>query len=433
MVKFKIIIIMKNTALIILLIISSGVFAQVDYDKYFTEKTMRFDYNRAGNSESNTIFFEQLKEEPYWSGKKTSLIDKFEYGHYKFLVYDAASGTLIYSRGYNTLFDEWQATPEAKVLNRTFYETVVFPYPKGKVRLELYERKRDGKFVKQYEQVIDPSDKFVREEKPLNLPVMKLVDNGSAMEKVDLVFLPDGYSKDEMEQFKADVKTYTDYLFGCSPFKENKNKFNIWAVLAPSEESGVDNPGLNKWKNNLFGMTYYTQDVERYLMSTDIKTIRDYAALTPYDNIMIISNSDQYGGGAIYNHYTSFPNRNKNGDYLIVHEFGHNFCALGDEYYTSEVGVEEYFKLDVEPYEANLTTLVDFDKKWKSLIDAGTPIPTPVTTEYKNILGVFEGGGYVPKGVYRPKQDCTMKSISYDNFCPVCTKAIVDMINYYAK
>lgn len=424
---------MKKLLVLVLLIISANLFAQVDFDKYFLNKTLRFDYNRAGNSEGNSVYFEQLKEEPFWSGKKTSLIDKFEYGHYKYLVYDLNSNTLIYSRGYNTLFDEWQSSPEAKTLNRTFYETVVFPFPKNKVRLELHGRKRDGNFEKQFELIIDPKDKFIRKEKLLDYPVLKVVDSGDPSEKVDIVFLPDGYSKDEMEQFKDDVKKYSDYLFGSSPFKENKNKINIWAVLSPSMESGVDNPGTGNWKNNLFGMTYYTQDVERYLMSTDIKTIRDVASLVPYDNICIISNSSQYGGGAIYNYYTSFPNKNNNGDYLIIHEFGHHFCALGDEYYTSEVGVEEYYKLDVEPYEANLTTLVDFDKKWKNMMDKSTPIPTPSTTEYKSTLGVFEGGGYVPKGVFRPKQDCTMKSISYDNFCPVCTKALVEMINYYAN
>jgi hypothetical protein len=424
---------MKKILLALFIIISVQLNAQVDFDKYFTTKTLRFDYTRAGYKDGNYLFFEQLKEEPYWSGSKNSLIDKFDYGHYKYLVFDAASNELIYSRGYNTLFDEWQTTDEAKKISRSFYETVVFPFPLNKVRVELYERNAKGEFVKQFEMIVDPQDKFIRREKPLDYPVLKVVDNGDPSNKVDIVFLPDGYTKDEMELFKKDVKTYSDYIFGCSPYKENKEKINIWAVLAPSMESGVDNPGTGTWKNNLLGMSYYTQDVERYLMSLDIKTIRDVAALAPYDNICIISNSSQYGGGAIYNYYTSFPNKNTNGAYLIVHEFGHHFCALGDEYYSSEVGVEEYYKLDVEPYEPNLTTLVNFDKKWKNMMDKDTPIPTPSTVEYKNTLGVFEGGGYESKGVYRPKQDCTMKTISYDNFCPVCTKAIIQMIDYYTK
>jgi hypothetical protein len=178
--------------------------------------------------------------------------------------------------------------------------------------------------------------------------------------------------------------------------------------------------------------SYYTTGVERYLMSLDIKSIRDIAANVPYDNICVISNSSKYGGGAIYNYYTSFPSDDQYGPYLIVHEFGHHFCALGDEYYTSQVSVEDYYKFDVEPYEPNLTTLVNFDKKWKNLIEQGIPVPTPATDEYKGKLGVFEGGGYVAKGVYRPMIDCTMKSKTYNNFCPVCTKAIIDMIYYYS-
>ncbi|MDD5360978.1 MAG: M64 family metallopeptidase [Ignavibacteria bacterium] len=424
---------MKKLFILSFILIAAAVSAQVKFDDYFTGKTMRFDYNRAGNDRGNSIFFEQLKQEPYWSGNKSSLIDPFDYGHYKYEVYDSASGKLIYSRGYNTLFDEWESTEEAKTLDRTFYETVVFPYPKNTVRVELFERKKDGNFGKQFEIYINPSNKFIRKEKPLDYPVTKVVDNGDPTNKVDIVFLPDGYTKDEMDKFMKDVKTYSEYIFGCTPFKENKDKINIWAVQAPSMESGVDNPGENVWKNNILGMSYNSTDVDRYLMTLDVKTVRDLAGLTPYDNICIISNSSKYGGGAIYNDYTSFPNENKNGAYLIVHEFGHHFCALGDEYYTSEVSVEEYYKLDVEPYEPNLTTLVNFDKKWKNMMDKSTPIPTPSTKEYFETLGVFEGGGYIAKGVYRPKQDCTMKTITYDNFCPVCKKAIIGMIKYYSE
>ncbi len=423
---------MRKTFLILFLMAAGMLAAQVKFDDYFTDKTMRLDYVRAGNDKGCSIYFEQLKQEPYWSGNKNSLIDRFEYGHYRYYVYDAASDKLIYSRGYNSLYDEWETTEEARVISRSFYETVIFPYPKNKVRIELHGRLRDGSYVKQFEMIADPNDKFVRREKPLDYPVTKVVDNGEPMKSVDIVFLPDGYTSAEMDKFLKDVKTYADYIFGCSPFKEQKDKINIWAVQSPSMESGVDNPGTGTWKNNILGMSYFATDVDRYLMTLDIKTVRDLAGLAPYDNICIISNSSKYGGGAIYNYYTSFPNENNNGAYLIVHEFGHHFCALGDEYYTSEVSVEEYYKTNIEPYEANLTTLVDFERKWKGMMDKNTPIPTPSTPEFKSTLGVFEGGGYVAKGVYRPMQDCTMKTISYDNFCPVCKKAIIDMIKYYS-
>ncbi|MBM4159401.1 MAG: peptidase M64 [Ignavibacteria bacterium] len=407
-------------------------FGQINFDDYFTEGTLRFDYIRAGNSEGNNIFFEQLKKEPHWAGNKKNIIDKFNYGHYKYLVYDAESNQLIFSRGYNSLFDEWQSTAEAKSLNRSFYETVIMPYPKNKIRLELFQRNRDGNFSKQFELIIDPKDYRIKSGKLPNYETKQIVNSGESQNKVDIVFLPDGYTKDEMEKFENDAVRFAGYFLDCSPFKENKDKFNFWIVKAPSEESGVDLPGEGIYKNTILNMTFYSLDVERYLMTPDVKSVRDLAGTVPYDNILIIANSSKYGGGAIYNYYTTFTSDNTdNAPYLIVHEFGHHFCALGDEYYTSQVSVEEYYNLNVEPYEANLTTLVNFDSKWKDMIDKDTPIPTPPTDEYKNKVGVFEGGGYVAKGVYRPVFDCTMKSRSYNNFCPVCTKAIKEMIDYY--
>ena len=408
-------------------------FSQVKFDDYFTNQTMRFDYSRAGNSESNDIFFEQIKKEPFWSGNPKNLIDKFNYGYYRYLVYDSATSKLIFSKGYNTLFDEWQSTAEAKVLKRSFYESVVFPYPKKTIRLELQERNKQDVFEKKFEMYINPDDMFIIKEQPRNFKTNKIVDAGDPSYKVDIVFIPEGYTKDQMEKFRSDAQRFTGYFLECSPWKENKDNVNFWTVEAYSDESGVDNPGLNIWKNTIMNLTYYTQGTERYLMTLDFKSVRDLAALVPYDNICIISNSDKYGGGAIYNYYTSIPSDNEYGPYLIVHEFGHHFCALGDEYYTSQVAVEDYYNLSIEPYEPNLTTLVNFDKKWKSMIEPGIPIPTPATDEYKGKLGAFEGGGYVAKGVYRPMIDCTMKTKSYDNFCPVCKKAIIEMIGYYSE
>jgi len=424
---------MKKLFLVLLLfIISAPAFSQLNFDTYFTNKTLRFDYIKAGNAENNDIYFEQLKQEPFWSGNPNSLIDKFEYGHYKYLVFDSASGTLIFSKGYNTLYDEWQSTAEAKTIKKSFYETVLFPYPKKTVKLELHERNRKGIFNKKFELYINPDDQYINREPVTAYPVNKIVDSGDPAYKVDIVFISEGYTQGEMKKLREDAERYAGYFVECSPYKENKDKINIWSVEVPSQESGVSNPGLNLWKNTAMNFSYYTTGVERYLMSLDIKSIRDIAANVPYDNICVISNSLKYGVGAIYNYYTSFPSDDQYGPYLIVHEFGHHFCALGDEYYTSQVSVEDYYKFDVEPYEPNLTTLVNFDKKWKNLIEQGIPVPTPATDEYKGKLGVFEGGGYVAKGVYRPMIYCTMKSKTYNNFCPVCTKAIIDMIYYYS-
>jgi hypothetical protein len=236
-----------------------------------------------------------------------------------------------------------------------------------------------------------------------------------------------------MNSFRKDCERFAGYLFNSSPFGENKDKFNIWGIEAPSAESGTDIPKEDIWKKTLVNSTFYTFDLERYLMTYDNKTLRNIASNAPYDQIYILVNSDKYGGGAIYNHYSVCVNNNKYSEFVFVHEFGHGFASLADEYYTSDVAYKDFYPLDVEPTDPNLTTLVDFDSKWKDLVDEKTPIPTPDTDEYKNKVGAFEGGGYMEKGIYRPTHDCTMKSIAIDNFCPVCKRAIQQMINFYSE
>ncbi len=204
-------------------------------------------------------------------------------------------------------------------------------------------------------------------------------------------------------------------------------------MLAWSEQSGTDIPAENIWKSTIANSSFYTFDVDRYLMIYDNKTLRHLASNAPYDQIYVLVNTSKYGGGSIYNHYSVCVSDNPNSEYIFVHEFGHGFAALGDEYYTSEVAYSEFYPLDVEPLDPNLTTLVNFDSKWKDLIEEGTPIPTPVIKEYYDKIGVFEGGGYSAKGVYRPAYDCTMKSISIDNFCAVCKRAIQRMIEFYSN
>ena len=250
---------------------------------------------------------------------------------------------------------------------------------------------------------------------------------------MDIVIIPDGYTKDEMDKFKKDCEKFAGYLFNASPYKENKNKFNIWGIEAPSKESGTDIPAENIWKNTIANSQFYMFDLERYLMTSDNKTLRNIASNAPYDQIFILVNTNKYGGGAIYNHYSVCVSDNNYSEYIFTHEFGHGFAGLGDEYYTSDVAYNEFYPLDVEPLDPNLTTLVNFDSKWKDMVDEETPIPTPAEKEFKETLGVFEGGGYVAKGIYRPMQDCSMKSISVDNFCPVCKRAIKQMIDFYSE
>ena len=420
--------------LIFLLIVTAAVaYSQIQFEDYFENKSLRLDYYHTGDSVNSYYSFDELIEEPYWGGSKVNLIDKFNYGRYKFEVYDETSNIMIYSRGYSTLFNEWQTTEEAKHTVKTFSETVVFPYPKKPVVVKFYAANRKNEWIKKFEYEVDPENYFIKPERVAEFEKFEVLNSGDPAVKVDIVIIPEGYTETEMETFKADCQRFAGYLFNSSPFKENKEKFNIWGIEAPSEESGTDIPKDDVWKKTIVNSSFYTFDTERYLMTADNKTLRNIASNAPYDQIYILANTEKYGGGAIYNHYSLCVSNNQYSEFIFVHEFGHGFVSLADEYYTSDVAYQNFYPLDVEPTDANLTTLVNFSTKWEDLVEEETPIPTPDTEEYSDKVGAFEGGGYMEKGIYRPCEDCTMKSIKIDNFCPVCKRAIKQMIDFYSE
>ena len=408
-------------------------FSQVNFDDYFEDKTLRLDYFHSGDKENNYYSFDELIEEPYWGGSKVNLIDIFNYGRYKFEVYDIETNKLIYSRGYSTIFNEWQTTEEAKHTTKTFNETVVFPFPKKAVLVVFYASNRKNEWIKKFEYEVNPENYFIKTERVDEYNKFEIVNSGDPSVKVDIAIIPEGYTEDEMESFKKDCDRFADYLFNASPFSENRDKFNIWGIEAPSIESGTDIPKEDVWKKTLVNSSFYTFDLERYVMTYDNKTLRNVASNAPYDQIYVLVNSDKYGGGSIYNHYSMSVTGNQYFEFIVTHEFGHGFASLADEYYTSDVAYQDFYPLDVEPTDPNLTTLVDFDSKWNDLVEEGTPIPTPNTDEFKDKVGAFEGGGYMEKGIYRPAEDCTMKSIKVDNFCPVCKMSIQQMIDFYSE
>lgn len=257
-------------------------------------------------------------------------------------------------------------------------------------------------------------------------------DSGDPAQKIDVVFLPDGFTKDEMGLFRDAAKEFSNALFETDPFDAHEDDFNIWVVEAPSKESGTDIPGQDIWKETILNTNFYTFNSERYLMTTDIKSVRDIAANTPYDLIIILVNTEKYGGGGVYNYYGTFSAFNEKSIGVWLHEFGHNLTWLADEYYTSDVSYNDYVDMKYEPIQPNVTTLVDFSKKWKKLIKSNTPIPTPRTSKFNGVLGAFEGGLYTGKGIYSPMQKCKMNWLD-DPFCPVCRQTILDMIAYYTK
>jgi len=422
---------MKNLLFLFIWLISLNASAQ--FEKYFYNKTLRIDYMHAGTADTDVYALDELIDEPFWGGSKTNLICPFNYGNYKFTVTDVASGELIYSKGYSSLFAEWQTTAEARETTRSYPENVVMPYPKKPVAVDFYKRKRDGEWEKQFTLKVDPKSYFIKKERRHEFPHFMVNDAGKPEECLDIVFVPEGYTLAEMDKFKADSKRLADFLLNCKPFDEYKGKINIYGVEAPSAESGADIPGKDIWKKTILNSNFYTFDIERYLTTADMKSVRDVAANVPYDQICVIANSQIYGGGGIYNHYALFTSDNPFANYVFVHEFGHSFAGLGDEYYNSEVAYEDFYNLSIEPWEPNITTLVNFETKWKDMVPEGTPIPTPEKDKDKYAVGAYEGGGYMTKGIFRPAHDCTMKSLSYNNFCPVCQKAIREKIEFYTK
>jgi len=377
--------------------------------------------------------FDTLFIEKYWGGSKTNLIDEFNYGNYKFEVYDALTNELLYSRGYSSLFREWQATEGAKESCKAFPESVVFPYPKSAVNVSFYSRNKDFSWEKKFILQIDPETRNIRKNEVPKYKKTKVHYAGPANYKLDIVIIAEGYTAGEMDKFLKDCDRFKGYILNSSPYNQNKFKINIWAVQSISEESGTDLPGKDIFKNTAVHTNFYTFDSERYLTTEDMTSVRNIASLVPYDQIFILVNHEKYGGGGIYNFYSLGTSDNASADFLFQHEFGHAFTGLGDEYYTSDVAVEDFYPLNVEPWEPNLTTMVDFDSKWKSMIKPETPVPTPVEEKFNTTIGAYEGGGYVDKGVYRPFLDCTMKSVKYDAFCPVCRDAIQRMIDFYAE
>lgn len=403
------------------------------FDDFFYPKTLRIDYFRTGDSSTELLSIGSLIEEPHWGGSRINLIDTLGLGNHKFELYHLFSEKLIFSKAHSSLFAEWQTTMEAKTTRRTFSETIIMPFPLERALVVFYSRTRKGNWVKTFEYEIDPESIFISREQKTPWPVFEVHVAADPWNAVDFVFLPEGYTENEMDKFRSDCLRFASYLLSASPFEEHSNRINIRAVLASSPESETDIPGQNIWRRTILNSHFYTFALERYLTTSDMTAARNLAANVPYDQIVILVNSDKYGGGGIYNYYSITTTDHLLSDYVFIHEIGHSFAGLGDEYYTKDITYQNFYDLETEPWEPNLTTLVDFGRKWPDMIKPETPVPTPETEEFKTTVGVFEGGGYTSTGMFRPFYDCTMKSARFDNFCPVCIRAIELKIRFISE
>jgi hypothetical protein len=422
-----------TASLVALLLYITPCFAQNNFDKWFENKALRIDYFLAGNSKMQSLYLDEFRIEPYWSGSFTNTVDKLNFGTHRVEVTDKESGLLIFSQGFCTLFQEWQTINEAKFLNRAFEQVTRIPFPKNKVVVTFKLRESDGSFSTLSQLDIDPQSIFIENKVVDKHNVTKIANNGDSNSKLDIVFIAEGYTELQMEKFRDDVKSMSDYLFSIEPFVNHKSDINIWAIESASNDEGPTNPGKGIWNVTATQSSFYTFGIDRYLTTTKYKRVMDIAANAPGDIVYILVNSPEYGGGGIYNHYNVTTSGHPLSKIVFAHELGHGLAGLGDEYYSSDVAYENFYPLNIEPWEPNLTTLVNFDSKWVDLVAKDTPIPTPVNELTKKSIGAFEGGGYVSKGVYRSHFDCRMKSNSAPGFCPVCQIALTKVIKGYTK
>lgn len=422
---------MKNFYLFVILLFSvEPILAQGDdYHQFFTDNCLRIDYELVGNRDSETAVLKGLQEQGAWAGQQRISAKEAELGNYRISVVDSATGKLLYSNGFSSLFNEWQQTPEAVTTTASFYHVSLVPYPKNTIKFRLertnYDKSGNSLISEFY---INPRNKFIRHETPNPLKHAVIQGGDDVNGKIDIAFLAEGYTADEMEKFRADAERFWEYMVGVEPYSSHKDRFNVYAVESPSVESGTDIPVKGVYRNTAMNFTFSTFDIDRYLTTFDMKAVHDIAAVVPYEHIIILVNTSEYGGGGFYNFYCAGTADHNLSLRVMVHEFGHSFAGLADEYFYADEANEQMYSLLREPWEPNITTLVDFGSKWKSMVDAQTPVPTPRTETYLDKVGVFEGGGYQSKGIYSPIQDCIMRSNTPKSFCPVCHKAILRAI-----
>ena len=254
------------------------------FDQHFDAGVMRVDLVFSGSAEETSYALSGVKKEQFYSGPKTNLIDPFDYGDHKFVVKDASSGEMIFSHTYCTLFREWQTTEESQKVRRAYPHVLRFPWPLAPVMVEIHDRLKDGTFQKSWSATFDPASIFSDPGNPYDFETVDLEINGAPEDKVDILFLAEGYTAGEMDKFIADAKRSAGYIFSEEPFKSSRKSFNIRAVKSLSRDSGTDIPGVAIWKNTVVNSSFYTFGIERYMTTMDYKSVCDVAASAPYDH-----------------------------------------------------------------------------------------------------------------------------------------------------
>ncbi len=448
-----------------------------DYSAEFTDQTVRMDTFHMGTGGREQVGLDRFRLDGEWAGPRTGLVHDEALGAYRFEVRRKRDDALICAQGYSSIFGEWETTAAAqKGAWMSFHESVRFPQPRHPVQVRLLKRDARGAFVKIFEQDLDPGGTMLdRSPVARTGDVTALVNHGPPRAKVDLVLLADGYRAGEGQKFLKDANRLIKALFALEPFKRRAADFNVWAVHTPSVDSGLPVPRERLWRRTALGASFDTMGSARYVLTYENRAFRDAAAQVPYDTAVILCNTRRYGGGGIFGLYATCAVDNAFADYLFVHEFGHSFTGLGDEYYTSSVAYEDLRPLDVEPWRPNVTAHPErATLKWGDLVQTSTPVPTTWPQEefdrvsyayqkertrlrdenapeerleelarttgerlqgllrgaqHAGKVGTFEGCEYRGKGLYRPEIDCLMFTRMAGRYCSVCERALEGTID----
>ena len=402
------------------------------FSDYFANKTLRIDYIFTGNAAKQEVCLDGLSSLPSWAGRKQHLSELPLQGNGQIVMRDKSSGTIIYKTSFSSLFQEWLETDEAKAVTKGFENSFLVPYPlrPAEIEITLLDPRRNIRTSMKH--IVNPNDILIHQKGTDHItPHKYLLQSGTAEKCIDVAILAEGYTLEEMDTFYKDAAIACESLFSHEPFQSMKKRFNIVAVASPSEDSGVSVPRLGEWKRTAFNSHFSTFYSDRYLTTSRVKSIHDALAGIPYEHVIILANTEEYGGGGIYNSYTLTTAHHPKFRPVVVHEFGHSFGGLADEYFYDDDVMTDTYPLDIEPWEQNISTRVNFASKWEDMLVKGTPVPTPTSEKVKYPIGVYEGGGYSAKGIYRPADNCRMRTNEYPAFCPVCQRAVRRIIDFY--
>ena len=410
---------MRKLFIISVLLLSSFSAQAQNFDDYFEDKTLRLDYTFAGDATRQQIFVDELVSLPRWYGRKQHLAELPLKGNGQITVRSLADGMVIYRHSFSSLFQEWVSTAEAKQTQKSFENVFLVPFPKSPVEIKVELFDYHDQVISRLTHKVDPKDILIRKAGERQItPHVTLQQAADTARCIRVAFVAEGYQQQEMDVFLNDCRIAMESLFEHEPFKQNQLKFNMVAVMPPSVESGTSEPNKGIWKNTPLGSHFDTFYSERYLTTLHLKKLHDVLAGIPYEHIIVLVNTDRYGGGGIYNSYNLTYAHGKHFRPVVVHEFGHSFGGLGDEYPYGDD--DPMYFADTEPWEPNLTTKHDFNGKWENLIK-------------DKKAGFIEGGGYLSKGVWRGYENCRMRTNEEPEFCLVCQQALQRLIDFYTK